>query len=184
MVEFFAGLTAIEKFYIGCALFGGAMFLLQTVLMLLGIDGGDSHTGLADADISFKFISLQGLTAFFMMFGLVAFTLSRQHGASHLVAVGSGAVAGVFTTWFISRLFVFMKRLQADGTERIENAVGQEGTVYLTIRAGQSGQVQISFQNRIRHLNAVAEDGVEIPTGARVKVVRIIAGNTLSVRKV
>ncbi len=183
MAEFFGGLSPIEKFYIGCALFGGVMFVLQSILMLLGINGSDSHTGLADADVSFKFLSLQGLTAFFMLFGLVAFTLSRQHGASHLVSVGGGAVAGLFATWSIGRLFMLMKRLQADGTERIENAVGQEGTVYLTIRAGQSGQVQISFQNRLRTLGAISEDGGEIVTGTRVKVVKIAGGNTLSVRK-
>jgi len=183
MTEFLSGLSPIEKFYIGCAIFGGAMFIVQSMLMLLGINGGDSHSGLADADISFKFISLQGLTAFFMMFGLVAFTLSRQHAASHFLSVGGGAVAGVFTTWVIGRIFVGMKRLQSDGTLDIEKSIGQEGSVYLTIHPGRTGQVQITFQNRLRHLDAVSEDGGEIPTGERVMVVRVINGSMLSVRK-
>jgi membrane protein implicated in regulation of membrane protease activity len=182
MMEFFGSLETIEKFYIGCALFGGAMFIVQSILMLLGIDGDDAHS-LADADISFKFLSLQGLTAFFMMFGLVAFTLSRQHQTPHLASVLGGAIAGLFTTWVIGRIFVFMKKLQSDGTLSNDKAIGQEGTVYLTIREGKTGQVQIAFQKRLRHLDAIAEDGGEIPTGDRVKVIRVINGTTLSVRK-
>jgi membrane protein implicated in regulation of membrane protease activity len=184
MTEFLTALEPIEKFYFGCALFGGSMFVIQSILMLLGINGDDTHHGLADADVSFKFLSLQGLTAFFMMFGLVALTLSRQHQSPHAFSVFGGAVAGVFTTWVIGRIFVGMKRLQSNGTLSIDKAVGQEGSVYLTIHPGRSGQVQISFENRLRHLDAVSEGGDEIATGERVKVIRVINSNTLSVRKV
>lgn len=184
MFELLGSLETIEKFYFGCALFGGSMFIVQSVLMLFGINGDDGHHGMADADVSFKFLSLQGLTAFFMMFGLVAFTLSRQHHTPHVASVFGGAIAGVFTTWVIGRIFVFMKKLQSDGTLNIDKAVGEEGTVYLTIHEGKTGQVQISFQNRLRHLDAFSEDGGTIPTGDRVKVIRVINGSTLSVRKV
>jgi len=184
MAEFLNGLSPLEKFYFGCALFGGAMFIFQTLLMMIGINGSESHHGLGDADISFKFLSLQGLSAFFTMFGLVSLTLTRQHHTSHIISVGGGAAAGLFTTWVIGKIFVAMKRLQSDGTLDIEKAVGQEGTVYLNIHPDRSGQVQISIQNRLRHMDALSEDGIEIPTGSRVVVTKVLNGSTLSVRKV
>ncbi|HMP72420.1 MAG TPA: hypothetical protein PKE55_04070 [Kiritimatiellia bacterium] len=185
MVEFLNQLSPSEKFFFGCALFGTSLFVIRMLLTLIGIDGDDGgEVSLGDADVSFKFLSIHGLSAFFMMFGLVAFTLSWQHKQEPFIAVAAGTAAGAFTTWVISKLFVMMKRLQSDGTLDVRNAVGIEGSVYLTIPEGRSGQVRISIQNRLRHLNAVAEDGQAIPTGARVVVARVLDGETLSVRKI
>lgn len=183
MVDFLSSLSPSEKFYFGCALFGTSLFVLRMLLTLLGMDGGDgSDASLGDADVSFKFLSIHGLSAFFMMFGLVAFTMSWQHQSSPVAAVAAGTAAGAFTTWVIGKLFVMMKRLQSDGTLKMDNAVGVEGTVYLNIPQSGSGQVRISIQNRLRHLSAVAADGSAIPTGTRVVVERVLDGDVLSVR--
>jgi membrane protein implicated in regulation of membrane protease activity len=185
MMEYLNSLSPLEKFYFGCALFGGAMFILRTILTFVGISADDDpDAALGDADVAFKFLSIHGLTAFFMMFGLVALALSRENHVSPAVAIAGGAAAGLFTTWVIGKLFFGMKKLQSDGTLRLEKAVGHEGSVYLTIKAGSAGQVRISIEDRLRHLTAIAEDGAEIPTGARVSVVRVVDGGTLVVKKI
>lgn len=189
MTDYLASLTSMEKFYAACALFGGLLFLLRTILMFLGHDdadhaGGDVSDAAGDADASFKLLSLQSLTAFFMMFGLVALALSKQVGAGMVWAVLGGLAAGLFTVWLIGRIFVGMKKLQADGTLRIENAVGQEGTVYLPVGPGKGGQVRVAVQGQLRVFEAATDGADELKTGERIRVARVTGGNVLIVEKI
>ncbi|HBA85643.1 MAG TPA: hypothetical protein DCZ95_16295 [Verrucomicrobia bacterium] len=189
MIDFMENLTSMEKFYAACALFGGALFLVRTILMMVG-HGGDVETDLhggevhGDADASFKILSLQGLTAFFMMFGLVALALSKQNHVAEVWAMLGGVVAGLATVWLIGKIFVGMKSLQSDGTLRMENAIGQEGSVYLTIHPGKTGQVRVPVQGQLRIFDASSEDAGDLKTGERVIVVRVVSGNVLVVTKV
>lgn len=182
MKAFLESLTRIETFYAGCAVFGAALFLLRTVLLVAGHGdaGADGEPGglHEDADSSFKVLSLQGLTAFFMMFGLVSLALSKQAGWGSVWPVVGGLAAGLFTVWVIARIFTGMKRLQSDGTLRLDQAVGQEGEVYLPVAPGKSGQVRVSVQGQLRVLDA-ATDGAALATGARIRVVRVTGGNLL-----
>jgi membrane protein implicated in regulation of membrane protease activity len=199
-----ANLSLIEIIYWISAVTGGTLFVLRTLLMLIGgfgdadVDGdmGDldmdvSHNfdvdhgdiDHADADFSFKFLSLQGLTAFFMMFGLVGLALFHADMMVLLTIVG-GTVAGLFTVWVISVIFTNMKRLQSSGTLDIKNAVGQSGKVYLGIPANGSGQVQVSVQGALRVLDAVSYDKKKITTGTSVKVVDVLGEKTLVVEKI
>ena len=117
--------------------------------------GGDLHGDFdphvepdhADTYASFKFLSLQGLTAFFMMFGLVGLALLKAEFAVILTIFG-GAIAGLFTVWIISIIFAQMRHLQSEGTLDIQNAIGEVGSVYLTIPANGPGQVQLSVQGQ------------------------------------
>ena len=74
--------------------------------------------------------------------------------------------------------------MQADGTIQLDNAVGQEGSVYLTIPEGGSGQVRVTVQGALKIFDAVSESGGEIPTGENIKVTKVISGSTLVVRKI
>lgn len=188
MTAFLESLTILQKFYAACALFGGLLFIIRTILMFVGHDSPDDISGditdiHGNADASFKLLSLHSLTAFFMMFGLVALALSRNASLAHGWAVLGGAIAGFFTVWVIGRLFLGMNRLQADGTMRIENAVGQDGEVYLTIIPGKTGQVRVTVQGQLRVFDAVTDAAVELKTGDRIKVVRVSGGNVLVVEK-
>jgi membrane protein implicated in regulation of membrane protease activity len=136
-----------------------------------------------DTDASFQYISLQGLTAFFLMFGLVGLATVRG-GLNVILTIICGAAAGIFTMWVIGQIFAFMGRMQSEGTLRMENAVGQEGKVYLTIPKGGTGKVNVVVQGSLREFNAVAESKTKIATGERVKVVQIANNNTLVVKKI
>jgi hypothetical protein len=188
----FEHLTGLETFYAFCALAGGSLFLVRLVLQFFGGDLGGSDDALdlaahgahmGDSDISFKLLSLQGLTAFFMMFGLVGLALSKQSGFAEPVSVTGGILAGLFTAWVIQKVFVMMKGLQSSGNINLENAVGVEGTVYLGIPPSGTGKVEIMIQNRLRVMDAITEQAEELKTGERIKVVRIHNGNTLVVEK-
>ena len=81
-------------------------------------------------------------------------------------------------------LFRQMRRLEHDGTFRIEDALGKVADVYLRIpgeRMGE-GKIQFSFEGSVQELPAIT-DGPGIATGQKVRVVEVIGGHTLLVEK-
>ena len=96
----------------------------------------------------------------------------------------AGLAWGVFTMLVIARIVLAMERLKSDGTMRMENAVGQEGRVYLTIPEDGSGKVSIVIQGGLRELEAVSENKERIPTGETVRVLRVISNRILVVERV
>jgi hypothetical protein len=190
-----AGLTWIEIIYWASTIIGGTLFILRVIMMFVGggvsdetIDsaldsGGDLTAGNhADADISFKLISVQGLTSFFMMFGLVGLALLKA-GLSVFITVLGGILAGLVTVAITGLIFTQMKRLQTEGTINIQNTVGTEGSVYLTIPKNGTGQVQIIAQGSLKIFEAVSNNKSVIATGEKVQVVGVAGGNTLVVEK-
>ena len=134
------------------------------------IDGVES--GIEDTDISFRFLSVQGISSFIMMFGIVGLAIAKApiHPIFSLMA---GIGAGLFTVWVISLIFAAATGLQSDGTMRMKSAVGEIGTVYLRIPENDAGKVQVVVQGALRVLEAFAENGGTIPTGTKVKVVDV-----------
>lgn len=186
-----ADLTLLEIIFWASAIIGGTLFVLRTILIFSGIGADDGHVDLhADeivgdhaGDMSVNLLSLQGLTAFFTMFGLIGLTLNSA-GVHTLLTVGGATLAGLLTVFLISWLFTQLGRFQSEGTLNIRNAVGTTGTVYLRIPAGGSGQVQVSVQGGLRVLDALAEGGAELPSGTKVRVVGVADATTLIVTKV
>lgn len=190
-----AGLTWIEIIYWASAIVGGTLFILRVITMFIGggitddvIDsaldiGGDTPAGEhVDSDIGFKLISIQGLTSFFMMFGLVGLALLKANFALWITVLG-GMLAGLVTVAITGLVFSQMKRLQTEGTIRIQNTIGTEGNVYLTIPKNGTGQVQIIAQGSLKIFDAVSSTKSAIATGEKVQVVGVAGGNTLIVEK-
>ena len=189
------GLSVIEVIYWASTIIGGTLFILRLGMMLiggdLGGDGGDipGDTGdvdvsveHADADISFKLLSVQGLTSFFMMFGLVGLALLKAN-LHVLITILGGAIAGLITVGATGLIFSQMKRLQTEGTIKIQNTVGSEGTVYLTIPKNGTGQVQVIVQGSLKIFDAISPNKNQIVTGEKVRVSGVASGNTLIVEK-
>ena len=93
-----------------------------------------------------------------------------------------GILVGLFAMWLIARGFALMRSLQSTGTMRISDAMGEEGTVYLTIPAEGIGKIQITISGRLMVMDAVSQDKVELKTGARVCVSEMTSGGMLAVR--
>ena len=190
-----SGLTGIEIIYWASTIIGGTLFILRLITMFMGGDlsedgldsaldtGGDVVSGdLANADTSFNLLSLQGLTSFFMMFGLVGLALLKAE-LPILLTVFGGLIAGIITVAISGLIFSQMKRLQTDGTINIQNTVGTDGSVYLTIPKNGSGQVQIIVQGSLKIFDAVSKNKNMIATGEKIHVVGVVSGNTLVVEK-
>jgi hypothetical protein len=189
------GLTWIEIIYWASTIIGGTLFLLRLVTMFLGGGVGDDGLDAAmdagghdlsgdhiEADTSFKLMSIQGLTSFFMMFGLVGLALFKADLPVLLTVIG-GMVAGLITVAVTGLIFTQMKRLQTEGTINIENTIGKEGNVYLGIPKNGTGQVQVIVQGSLKIFDAVSKNKTMIATGEKVQVVGVASGNTLVVEK-
>jgi hypothetical protein len=184
----------LNTLYLICAIAGGTVLLLRFILMIIGFDHGDVPDVSVDAgfdgDVSagihdgggpgFNFFSLQSIAGFFTMFGLVGMGLLQLNVLEVWSLMGALA-AGLFTAWATSMIFISMQRLQSDGTMKIENAVGQQATVYLTIPEKGTGVINVTVQGNLRTLDAVSQNGQKIPTGAIVKVVGVTANKILVV---
>ena len=179
-------MNRLQLIFTVCAIAGGSLFLIRLAIQLMGFssemetdahDAGHSH----DADASFRVLSLLGITAFLMMFGLGGRAMLETRPDSAVAALVVALLAGGLSMWLMAWLFKVMKKMQSDGTAKMEDAVGQEGSVYLTIPPHDVGKVQISVNGRLSVLDARSTGAKPLPTGARVKVVRIANGNVVEV---
>ncbi len=181
MTEWFAAHNGLEQMFLLCALLGGFILILRLILTIAGIDG---HDGTFDAhhtssEQGFQILTIQGISSFFTMFGLVGYTLYHGTGAGIVLALAGGVAAGAFALWLIAKLFRAALKLQSSGTVSLFAAVGSEGSVYLTV-SKDGGRVQINFANRLREFEAVSANGATLPTGTPIRVQSVTA-NTLIV---
>jgi len=183
------GLSALQKVHWGIALPSTIIFVIQLIMTLIG---GDSHDIDADHDGDFDgdhgdgmhIFSVKSVLAFLMFYGwggLAAIEkgMSVWWGVSG-ISLAVGLVMMLFTAW----LFFMLLKLQESGTMNIENAIGKEGEVYLTIPAKKNGngKVQIIIQGGYKTLDAVTEDTEDILSGSFIEVVDIV-NDTLIVKR-
>lgn len=205
--------------FLVCALFGGTLLICQTVLTLIGLsgdhdlageagdhdfghdlaghDGGDhahgSEHGASPGHHSstwfFGIVTFRTVVAALTFFGLSGMAAHSSEVApvpTLAIAVASGFAAMLAVHWMMKQI----SRLKADGSVRIDHAVGMTGTVYLKIpgHLGGAGKIQLNLQNRTVELSAWT-DRAEIATGTTVVVTRVtgpdavevqLAGNTIS----
>jgi len=200
--------------FVICAVAGGTVMLCQFALTLLGMGGdvaGDSlhhgtdfdagadgglpvdhdHTDISELSsdghhaawfvnvISFR--SIVAAITIFGLAGLAADAAELRPAGQWIIALAMGGAAMYGVAWTLS----IMRRLNADGTVRIQRAVGQLATVYVPIgpHPERAGKVQIKLQDRLVELEAVTSADACLPTGSRVRVVGLI-GNRLEVEPV
>jgi membrane protein implicated in regulation of membrane protease activity len=181
MMEWFASHNGLEQLFLLSAIVGGLILVLRLILMVAGLDhhGAEVHV---DSDAGFQALTIQGLSAFFTMFGVVGYMLYHNAALTLLFSIAGALVAGLFSMWLIHKVFTAMLKLQSSGTVSLFAAVGSEGSVYLTV-GKEGGRVQINFANRLREFEAVSADGSTLPTGTAIRVQSVTA-NTLVVSPV
>lgn len=196
-------------FYLTCFLAGATLMVCQFVMSLVGFgdhhdasgghdvgadhDAGGhdahAHDHAADHDAHNSWfvgvLTFRTLVAALAFFGLGGMAAAERLGTfgyapefSVLVAAAVGAVA-LFGVAFVMKS---LHRLKSDGTVRIERAVGQSGTVYLTVpgQRGGVGKVMLNVQNRTVEYQAVTAHQ-PLPTGAKIVVVNVIGPDTVEV---
>lgn len=171
----------MTAFFIACAALGGVALILQLLLGVAGADHGADELGHAHPGDGFDLVSVRSLSAAVAFFGVTGAGLVAAGWPSLLalpVAVGVGLAAAVGVAFAMRSI----RRLEDDGSEKIESALGQTAVVYLRIpgNRGGAGKVHVPMQGRTVEYQAVTP-GEELPTGSVVFVRDIIAPDVLEV---
>ena len=188
-------------FYTICAIVGGTVLACQFVLSVTGISDADDFDDGSHVDASvdhveaghhdvhphhgsnwfFGVITLRTVTAALTFFGLTGLALGAggaPSSTSLMAAIGAGVVALYLVHWMMRSLSL----LRAEGTVRIDKAVGAVGNVYVRIpgeNAGR-GKVQLTLQGQTVELSATTEHG-PLSTGARIVVTRVTGPDAVEV---
>lgn len=180
-------LAGFEKIFWGIALFFSLLFVIQTVFSFVAGDGdesfGDSDAAIGDDDgMGHGFFTIKNFIAFFTIFGWTGIALIKGN-VNKTLTVGVAFAAGLAVVFLMVLLFRSMSKLRASGTLEIKNALNQVAETYLFIPASRSGigKVHIRIQGSLREMNAITDDGADIPTGKLVRVTGIVNDNVLLV---
>lgn len=161
--------------FVVCVAVGGILLLLT--VLLDDILGGVFNFLHLDFDLGgvtlmpllLGFVSMFGVGG---LFGTEVFDL--QPGLASLLGVGFGIVGASVVTF----AFRYLRRAEAPPAFGLSELVGQRGRVSVTIRAGRSGSVLLSYGGNTHDLSATS--ATELSAGT-VVVVDDVAGSTLVV---
>jgi hypothetical protein len=186
----------MDTFYLIVAGGGGTLILCQFVAGLLGFvsDSDVEHDHDADSDAHddshdnsgagnwfLGMLTFRSIAAAITFFGLGGLT-ARYYQASDVTSFAIALLSGYAALYVVALLMKSLYKLKADGSVRMERAVGQTGQVYLTIPANKTGagKVTLALQNRTVECQAITADK-EITTGTAVKVIALHSPNLVEV---
>lgn len=160
---------------------GGLLFTIQLLLSFIGVGMDTAGSGIGDlgaSDYSFKFLSIMSISSFCMVggiFGLYALTLFDPNSGWRIpAAVITTLITGGIMVYLSGLISSALAKIQGSGTVKAANAVGKTAKVYLTIKPGKIGRVEVDVQGRRKYIDAVAQDpSKEFKTGELVKVVSV-----------
>ena len=182
MAEWFEGLSALEQTLFVVAAFATTVFVIQVAFTVFGIGEAD------DADPSDGAIADDIGGASGIPFGDI-FTI--RNGVSFLMGLGWGGLMAydwglthtalaLLVGFFVGALFVginmgllaLMSMLRHEGNLRMENAIGQAGTVTLAVPESRSGvgKVSVLVQDRQLECHAIT-DGSALNRNTSITVV-------------
>lgn len=147
--------------------------------------GGHAH---ADHHVGsswlFGVISLRTVVAALAFFGLAGLT-AREAGAGQAGQLAVGVMAGLAAMYGVYFMILSLAKLKAEGTPRIERAVGRHGTVYVTVPAEEkgAGKIQLNLQNRTMEYLALTA-GHALSPGTKIVVTDVLTSDTVQVEPV
>ncbi|MCF6184967.1 MAG: NfeD family protein [Bacteroidales bacterium] len=184
-------LSSLQKIHWAIALPSTTIFVIQLIISLTAgvdsdLDTSADHNGdfSGDQDAGMHIFSVKSILAFLMFYGWGG--LAAIDRGMHVwwgvsgISLALGLIMMLFTAW----IFFMLLKLQSSGTLVMENALGKEAEVYLTIPAKKkgNGKVQIIIQEGYKTLDAVTEDTEDIKTGSFVEVIEVV-NDTLVVKR-
>jgi hypothetical protein len=189
-INYFNELIKAGSIFWFCALTGSGMFVIQFIINIFGGNDPDSYDVGDATDVSsdsidvrkFKWLSLQAITGFLMIFGWTAITCQREFGLENMATMGISMASGILAAFIIRSIFTGAKRLHSSGNSyRIEDAIGKEAYVYQSIPKEGVGKISISLQQFTYEIDAISLNSEEVSSFTRVKIIKKKDDNTVVV---
>jgi len=150
---------------------------LLILLMLLSLIGGlelDVEIGSTDVETDAGGIGLIKGFLTFLSIGSWVMKVTIVTSDSPIIALFVGLVSGVLAFFVLNYLFKLLLKNESNVNWNMDDALFQVGEVYLKIPAKKgNGIITVDINGTPRELKAKAEKNKEIPTGAKIMVVRI-----------
>jgi len=186
MLDWFNSLEPTLQIYWGMAIVASLIFIIQTIVSLIGGDVFDDIDFDTDGDSG-------GVSHFFSVRNLVNFLLGAGWGGVCFYNTISSKVLLAFVAVLFGIIFVLiffglvkiLIKLSKDNTFRLVETLDKTADVYLPIPENKSGRgkIQVSVRGSFHEINAITA-GEKILTGAKVRVVEIIDNQAVLVEKI
>lgn len=177
-------LSGFEQFFWMLAIPFSALFIIQMLLLIIGIDdSGDQDIDMdgysdnildsLDSNVPLKLITLRNVTIFFTIFSWAGIAGIRNNYSKSITLI-VGFFLGSAVVFLLSIVFKFILKLTESGNMNLKYAIGVSGEVYLTIPENKKrgGKVQVIFQSSLKELDAITY-GNELATGTKVIVIGV-----------
>lgn len=130
-----------------------------------------------------RWFTLLGVLSFLAITGWAGLALIEA-ALPAVLAIGVALGLGVLAMYLCAVVMRSFKRMGAQGNLNVVNARGMFAEAYMPIPAHRAGigKVTLTMQGRFVELDAVTDDGKDIPTGARVVVMGEVDSGTVLVR--
>jgi len=176
-------LSSLQRIHWVIAIPSTIIFVIQLIITLTAggdtdMDSAGDHDGdfSGDHDDGMHIFSVKSILVFLMFYGWGGLAAIEKGMHVWWGVSGISLVLGIIMMLFTAWIFFMLLKLQSSGTMKMQNAVGKEAEVYLTIPAKKSGngKVQIIIQGGYKTLDAVTEDTEDIKTGNFVEVIEVV----------
>ena len=168
-------LTIFTNSYLFCAITGGTLFILMTILTFMGAGhGSDCDCEVHDGGVGeVSILSIKGLIAFVTFYGLGGLCFKSAGWGGWFLSVFCGVVMMFVTAGIVA----LMVKLQHSGNVAPESLVGCSGSVYLTIPGGEKGTGQVTVTLPASTVTVQATAAEELATGTPVEVTEYLGDN-------
>jgi hypothetical protein len=156
---------------------GISVLVLATALSFFGFD---DHIGGGDAPVGPDVFSVRALSTALAAFGLSGYGL-QQSGFWAPFALSAAVFIGLASGLAVAYLLRGMTRMEADGSVKLDFAIGEAATVYIAIPENGTGRITLSLQGQTVECDAISMDGPLKP-GTKVLVTNVLDGEVLEVQ--
>ena len=169
-------LLTLNNLFIAVGVFSTLLYIMKMALYFFV--GGDteveaSFDSITETEVSFNFISIQSVLAFFMGFGWSGLAALEQFQTGGKIAVLAAVAVGLLFMYLSAYLMFCVKKLNKTVKVDINELSGKTGRTYSAFLPNAKGQIERDFNGRLSVLDAYNLTNEEIKAFTIVKVEKI-----------
>ena len=179
-------MDSLQQVFWVCALLASAVFVVQLILTLMGMDHSDvdvdfDGSGTMDFGDGLSLFTTKNLVGFFMGFGWAGVCFAGNITNRFLLTLVAVLAGCLFVGMFVL-IYKQTRKLDRNGAFSIQECLDKTASVYIRIPEGGmgKGKVQISIHGSVYELDALT-DGDMIPSGQHVRIIGIVDSETVKV---
>lgn len=162
--------------FLAVSIFSTVLYILKLAIFILV--GGDAEVEtdfntVSETDISFNFLSIQSILAFFMGFGWSGLAALVQFHTSGKIALLIAIIIGLLFMFLSAYLMYSVKKLNKRIVVDYNELINKTGKAYTTFEANAEGQIEIDLNNKLSTLNAINLSDEKINAFSIIKVVKV-----------